>query len=201
MKKIAVIGATGTIGNAVADAFEARGDEVVRISRSSEVSMDIEEPTSIRTALEALGEVDALVSVTGRAAFGPLTKQSDDDFGLGVRSKLLGQANLVRFGEPHVKKGGAFVLTSGILGRAPWPNTAAVAMVNGGIESFARAAALDLEDKRIEVVSPPLVRETAQAMGMPHDEAPAAAEVAQAYLAAVDGTATGQTRFVEGHAV
>jgi NAD(P)-dependent dehydrogenase (short-subunit alcohol dehydrogenase family) len=198
--KIAIIGASGTIGQAVADAFEARGDEVVRLSRSSACAMDIEDPASIKSGLDALGEVDAIISTAGRAAFGPLTAQSDEDFALGIRSKLEGQVNLVRFGEKHLKPGGAFVLTSGILSRAPWPNTAAVAMVNGGIESFARAAALDLEGKRIEVVSPPLVKETAVAMGMGDAPAPSAAEVAEAYLAAVDGSESGVTRFVDGHA-
>ena len=56
MKKIAVIGATGTIGKAVADAFEARGDEVVRISRKTDLAIDIEDNASLRAGLEKLGE-------------------------------------------------------------------------------------------------------------------------------------------------
>ena len=65
MKRIVVIGATGTIGRAVADAFEARGDEVVRMSRGAPLPIDLESAASIRDRLASLGTVDAIVSVAG----------------------------------------------------------------------------------------------------------------------------------------
>ena len=64
--------------------------------------------------------------------------------------------------------------------------------MNAGLEGFARAAALEApRGIRINVVSPPWVTETLQALGMPQGGLPAAT-VAQAYVACVEGTATGQ---------
>ena len=198
MKRIAVIGATGTIGQAVASALEARGDDVIRLSRKSTPAIDIEDPASIRAGLHALGTVDALVCLAGRASFGPITEQSDEAVDLGLHSKLRGQVNLVRFGPPHLTPGGVLVLTSGMLAHTPGPGTSAVALVNGAIESFVRAAALDLPNHRVEVVCPPLVKETAIAMNRPQIPAPTAAEVAAHYLQAIDGPTTGTTHFVTG---
>lgn len=200
MKRIAVIGATGTIGQAVADAFAARGDEVARLGRRSSPAIDLEDPEGLRSGLAALGTLDALVCVAGRAAFGPITQPGDEALDLSIRSKLRGQIDVVRYGAEHVVAGGAIVLTSGKLAHTPGPGTWAVAMVNGAIESFVRAAALDLPDRRLAVVCPPLVKETAVAMGRPAIPAPTAAEVARTYLQAVDDGPSGATVFVDGFA-
>lgn len=66
-------------------------------------------------------------------------------------------------------------------------------MVNAGLEGYVRAAAQDLpEGPRVNVVSPPFVRETAEKMGMKGVGMPAAA-VAEGYAEAVLGTGSGQT--------
>ena len=70
-------------------------------------------------------------------------------------------------------------------------NVYVIAMANGGLESFVRPAALDRSgEHRINIVSPPLVRETSIAMGMP-EQGPTAAEVALVYLGAIGGEETG----------
>ena len=46
--KILVIGATGMVGGAAADALEAFGDEVLRASKSSELAVDLTEPRRSR---------------------------------------------------------------------------------------------------------------------------------------------------------
>ena len=66
----------------------------------------------------------------------------------------MGQVNLVRLGLDHVRDGGVFVLTSGVLGRAPTPGSGAISVVNAGLEGFARAAALEApRGIRVNVVS------------------------------------------------
>src|SRR5437879_4260809 len=70
-------------------------------------------------------------------------------------------------GVPAVGNDGCFTLTSGIFSRQPAPGGSALAMVNGGLESFARAAALEMPRRiRVNVVSPPWVSETMIAMGL-----------------------------------
>jgi NAD(P)-dependent dehydrogenase (short-subunit alcohol dehydrogenase family) len=56
-------------------------------------------------------------------------------------------------------------------------------MVNAALEGFVRAAALEMQDeKRVAVIHPPFVRETAKAMGMDAEPYLPAAKVAETYL-------------------
>ena len=191
--RILVVGATGTIGRAVADALAAR-HEVLRASRKADVTVDITIPDSIRDMYQRVGKLDAVVSCAGSGAFKPLAALTDEDIQSTLGDKLMGQVNLVRFGVHHVNDNGVFVLTAGIFSKSPMPGVAALAMANGALESFARAAALDLpRGIRINTISPPFIRETAQAMGLPGGLP--AAENAKAYVALVEGKETGQVLF------
>jgi NAD(P)-dependent dehydrogenase (short-subunit alcohol dehydrogenase family) len=191
--KILVIGATGTIGAAVAQAFEAR-HEVLRASHTrSALTVDLADTESIRGLYAKVGRVDAVVSAAGQAAFRPLLALSDADFAVGLTNKLMGQVNLVRFGVEALADGGSFTLTTGILSRQPMPGGAAISMVNSGLEGFVRAAALELpRGLRINAVAPGWVRETLVAMKMDPSPGVPAAQVAQTYLRAVEGSMTGQ---------
>jgi NAD(P)-dependent dehydrogenase (short-subunit alcohol dehydrogenase family) len=190
--RIMVVGASGTIGSAVADLLGKKHD-VIRASRNGEVKMDISEPQSIRAAFADVGQLDAVVSCAGDATFAALEQLTDDDLSFSIQNKLLGQVNLVRFGISKIRDKGSFTLTSGIFATNPWPGVPAIAMVNGAIESFGRAAALDLpRGIRLNVVSPPFIEETAAKMGMAGKGMITAADNAKAYAEFVEGTATGQ---------
>jgi NAD(P)-dependent dehydrogenase (short-subunit alcohol dehydrogenase family) len=188
--RILVVGATGVIGTAVADALSARAHEVLRASRRSGHRVDMTDAESIRALYARIGRVDGVVSCAGDAAFKPLLDNTDEDFAMSLRDKLMGQVNLVRFGVEHVNDGGVFVVTAGIYGTKPPPGSVAGAMVNGALESFARAAAHDLPRAiRIVTISPPWIKESAAQIG---SDAPlTAAENAKSYVAAVEGDATG----------
>jgi len=191
--KILVIGATGTIGAAVANALEAR-HEVLRASHArADLKVDLENPDSIKELYAKVGRVDAVVSAAGQAAFGPLLTLSDADFALCLKNKLMGQVDVVRFGVQSVADGGSFTLTSGILSRQPVPGGAAISMVNAGLEGFGRAAALELpRGLRINVVAPGSLRETLLAQKLDPSPGVPAAQVAQTYVKAVEGTVNGQ---------
>ena len=183
MSNILVIGATGTIGSAVADAFEEAGHSVVRASRSASASIDIEDPEKVTAFFAEHGPFDNVICCAGRAEFGPLSELEGEKLELGIQSKLKGQ----------------IAVTRAAVGNLNWPGTAGVAAVNGALEGFVRGAAVDLQDSgvRINLVSPPLVLETAQAMGM-GDKGVPAAQVAQAYLKAAAHDGSGDVIFVEG---
>jgi NAD(P)-dependent dehydrogenase (short-subunit alcohol dehydrogenase family) len=192
--RILVIGATGTIGRAVAEILHTRHEVVPVGHRSGALTVDLASPESIRALFNAAGKIDAVVSCAGRGAFKPLAQLSDDDFALSLANKLMGQLNLVRLGTPSVGDDGSFTLTSGIFARQPAPGAAALAMVNGGLESFARAAALEMPRRiRVNIVSPPWVSETMVAMGRDPSGGLPAAVVARSYLRAVEGTMNGET--------
>ena len=191
--RICVIGATGTIGRAVADAL-AEHHEVLRASRSGELPVDITNPRSLASFYDLIGDLDAVVCAAGEARFRPLAALTPEDFQVGLRSKLAGQVAVVQAGMNRLREGGSFTLTSGVLARHPIPGSAAVAVANAGIEAFARAAQLELQrGLRVNVVSPGWVKETMVALGMDPTPGMAAADVARAYVAAVEGDLRGQT--------
>lgn len=191
--RIILIGGTGTIGSAVYQLLST-AHEVVRGARTGgELRVDMASPASIREMFSGSGPFDALICAAGQARFAPLEKLSDEDFAFSLANKLMGQVNLVRLGMEHVADGGSFTLTSGILAREPMPGSAAVSLVNAGLEGFVRAAALEApRGIRVNVVSPPWVRETLQKMGRDAASGLPAAQVAQAYRESVESRRTGE---------
>src|SRR5262245_40236970 len=187
--RILVIGATGTVGGAVADALSARHD-VVRTSLRSALSVDITDAASTHRLYETVGLCDAVVCCAGRATRGAFGQLDGGAWVATFPNKVLAQINVVRLGVPHVRDGGSFTLTAGAYSQRPVPGVPALAMANGALESFARAAALDLpRGLRINVVSPPLLKETAARMNI--DMPFTAAENAAAYVKLVEGPDTG----------
>ena len=66
-------------------------------------------------------------------------------------------------------------------------------MVNAGLEGFVRAATLEMPRRiLINAVSPPWVKETLVKLGMDAVSGLPSADVANAYVAAVEGTDQGQ---------
>jgi NAD(P)-dependent dehydrogenase (short-subunit alcohol dehydrogenase family) len=191
--KVLLIGATGTIGRAIAAALSPR-HEVIAVTRNSEpVRVDISSAQSVRALFAAVGTIDAVISAAGAARFKPLAQLDDEDFAFSLQNKLMGQVNVVREALQKARDGGAIVVTSGILSRTPAPGSGAISLVNAGLEGFVRAAALEAaRGIRVNVVSPPWVSETLTQLGMDPKAGLAAAVVAQAYVRAIEGSATGQ---------
>ena len=189
--RILVIGATGVIGRAVVTALKGEHEVITASRKGSQEQVDISTPDSIRQLFSRVGKVDAIISAAGSAAFKPLADLTDEDFAFSLSNKLMGQVNIVRFGLPSVREGGSITLTSGTLSQNPAPGSAAVSLVNAGIEGFVRAAALDAGKKaRINVVSPGWVSETLAAMGRDPKTGVPAAVVARVYVQSVTGRQT-----------
>jgi NAD(P)-dependent dehydrogenase (short-subunit alcohol dehydrogenase family) len=154
--RIVVVGATGTIGAAVAKVLFEREHDVIGASRSGTVKLTLEDVASIRAMFDGIRGVDAVICCAGNAVFKPFVDLSDTDYEIGLRSKLMGQVSLARIAKAHLNDGGSITLTSGILAMQPMPGSASVSMVNAGLEGFVRAAALEIpRNVRINAVSPP----------------------------------------------
>lgn len=198
--KTLVVGSNGLIGKKVTHLLKEKGYEVISASRSTSPSLDITRASSIESFYANLGEVDAIICAAGDAAFSFLNKVTDDQIQLCINSKLLGQVNLVRKGLNNLRPGGVFIITGGILAYSPIPQTSLIAMVNAGLEGFARGVALELnEGRRIVIVHPTWVAETAAKIGMDPAPWPDAAKTAKTYLEALEGNKNGEPVFVKGY--
>jgi NAD(P)-dependent dehydrogenase (short-subunit alcohol dehydrogenase family) len=190
--RILLVGATGTIGRAVAAALSSHDLVLASHSKAPE-KVDLADPASIRSLLKRVGRVDAIASAAGSAAWKPLDQLDDTDFDFSLRNKLMGQINLARYGLAAVRDGGSVTLTSGYLAQHPVVGSGAVSLVNSGLEGFARAAALEApRGVRVNVVSPPWVSETLVAMGQDPKGGLPAAVVARSYVESIEGKDSGR---------
>ena len=193
--KILLIGASGTIGKRIYDTF-AKKHEVVRAGRSvADVAIDITSAESIEEMYKSIGSVDAVICAAGPAKFGAFRELTEDDFYIGIRGKMMGQVNLVRIGQKYINDNGSFTLTTGILADDPVVGSAALSLVNGGINSFVLAAAQELpHGQRINVVCPTVVEDSAEMYAdfFPGFDPASMTRVVNGYVRSVEGKITGR---------
>jgi NAD(P)-dependent dehydrogenase (short-subunit alcohol dehydrogenase family) len=192
--KIIIVGATGTLGKKVAEAFAPK-HEVIRVGNTKgDVQVDITNETSIKNMFEQIGDFDALISTSGKGPFAPLNQMTGEVFKSGLLDKLLGQVNLVLIGQRYINKGGSFTLTSGILAENPVAAGSALSTINGGLNAFVLAAAPELENGvRINAISPNVVEDSPAYFDSFPGEIPVAMEkVVKAYEKSVLGILSGQ---------
>ncbi len=91
---ISLVGASGTIGRAVAAELAQRHDVIAAGRTSGDITVDITDEASIRAAYETIGAVDAVVSAAGHVKFTPLAEMHAADYDIGIKDKLMGQVNL-----------------------------------------------------------------------------------------------------------
>ena len=164
--KILIVGGNGTIGKVVSAHYRAKSEVLVAGRTSGDVQIDLADSTSIQQGLEnaskKVGKLDAIICIAGEAKWAPFQTLSEEDYYIGLRSKLMGQVNLVRIGQNFLNPNGSITLTTGILADDPVAKTASAAMVNGAIHSFVQAAALEISDFRLNVVSSGLVADAVE---------------------------------------
>lgn len=161
--KIIIVGATGTMGKYLSNAFE-KEHEIIRVgSASGDFQVDITAVESIENLFRQAGSFDALISTAGPTHVGPWGKMTDREFRKGVEGKMMGQINLVLIGQHYINPKGSFTLITGGLTDEPQLNFANASAANGAVEGFVRAAAIELENGiRINAVSPTVIEDSPQ---------------------------------------
>ena len=195
MKKILVIGATGTLGQAVSAELKARHEVIEVGATRGQYQVDSTDPASVERLFREIGNVDGVVTAIGKVHFGPLPQMTSEQFWVGLRDKLMGQINVVLAGQNYVNDGGSFTLTSGILADEPIREGANATTVNLALEGFVRGAAIELpRGIRINVASPTVLSESmgSYAPYFRGFEPVTAQRAAQAYLRSVEGAQTGR---------
>lgn len=179
--RILIIGAGGTIGKIVTEDL-VRDHEVVTAGRTSgDVIVDIASAQEIEDLYRLNDAFDAVICAAGESDSCELPVLEEKHLMLGIKQKLLAQVNLVLIGQKYVRDGASFTLTTGKMGDLPVKGSAGKSFVNGAINSFVMAAALDLQrGLRINAVSPAKI-------GSVSDES-----VAAAYRRAVEEKINGE---------
>lgn len=199
--KIVIVGASGTVGSAVSELL-AKDHQVIRVGHSrGDATVDMRDHASIKALFAQVGQFDALVVASGSVAFNCLTEMTDEQWQVGLESKLMGQINLTRAAIPYLTDKGSITLISGILSEEPINWGVSASTVNGAIDHFVKAAACELpRGLRINVVSPTVLAESMDKYAdfFPGFVPVPAAKVAQAYKKSVLGIQTGQVFRVNG---
>lgn len=166
--KILLIGGTGTIGTKIAERLDTEGNELITAGSSSgDRQVDITQVDSIKNLFEEISSLDAVIVTAGSAPVKPLADTGNEDFMAGVRSKMMGQINVALAAMKNLNKGGSVTLTSGILSHDPIPQGTVLSTVNGAVNGFVTGAYGEFlqQGLRINVVSPALVEDSAEALG------------------------------------
>ena len=200
--RILLVGATGTIGRAVADALDSPHEILRAACNRGELRVNLTSKSSIKKLFQKIGPCDAVICAASAGSFGHSAVPAQDSLKPGLDTKLLGQVNLVRIAQGYLADKGCLTLTSGAVADLPIPGAAAMAAVNWAVESFVRSAAAQLpRGIRINAVSPAPVKETMAAMGIAFKDSVPAAKTALAYKESLESLLNGEvldTRAFEG---
>ena len=193
--KILIIGGNGTIGKKVIERLSVKHEVLTAGRNSGDVTVDFSEASSIKSMFESIGKLDAIVTIAGDAKWDKFDKLSEDDFYIGIKSKMMGQVNVVRIGKEYLNSNGSITLSTGILADDPVDMTTSAAMVNGAINSFTKAVAVELEDgKRINVVCSDLVEDSFEKYKdyFPGNTPVPMHKIVDGYVKSIEGKITGR---------
>ena len=167
-----LIGAGSGIGRAVAQAASRTGLRVILVGRTRSNleatartlpgplaihSLDVTREEDVAALFAAVGPFDHLVSTASQGAGGPLAGLSTAAIAGAFGTKLWAPIHLLKYGAPHIARDGSFTFFSGFRAARPARGTAITSLVNGGLEAFTRAMALELAPVRVNAISPGVV--------------------------------------------
>lgn len=192
--RILIIGGNGTIGRTVTTRLEEKHEVIIAGRTSGDVTVDIADLESVRRMFDSVGKLDAVVCIAGEAKWDLFEKLNEEDFYIGIKSKLMGQVNLVKVGKKFINPGGSITLTTGILADDPVEMTTSAAMVNGAIHSFVKAVVLELDSVRVNAVSAGVVEDAYEKYKdyFPGHNPVPMNKVVNGYIKSVEGKINGQ---------
>jgi NAD(P)-dependent dehydrogenase (short-subunit alcohol dehydrogenase family) len=125
---------------------------------------------------------------------GPLEQTTDEQWANSIRSKGMGQINLVPAALPFIADKGSFTLVSGVLTDEYMHSGTIGTTINHLVEGFVKAAAVELPPGvRINCISPTVLAEAVAYHAYFTGFIPVPAwEVGQAYLRAISTPITGR---------
>jgi NAD(P)-dependent dehydrogenase (short-subunit alcohol dehydrogenase family) len=177
---VAVTGAAGDIGNAIACELAARGARVAMLDRVSEAdasgriaavaavgscsyrSLDVTDREALEAALAALDPLDVAIGNAGIVESAPFLELTARQWQAHLDVNLTGCFNVGQAAARlMVERGtqGRILFTGSWVGEIPWPDIAAYCVSKAGLRMLARAMARELAAHgiRVNVVAPGIV--------------------------------------------
>jgi NAD(P)-dependent dehydrogenase (short-subunit alcohol dehydrogenase family) len=162
--RVLVTGASRSIGRATARVLAERGHEVVATARDATslrdldvaltLDLDVSCSASVAAAVEAAGELDAVVNNAGLTGLGPLEDYPLDDLARVLDVNTIGPLRLAQAVVPSWRQRGSGVLVniSSVQGRIGTPLEGAYAASKHALEALSESLHFELGHFGIRVV-------------------------------------------------
>jgi NADP-dependent 3-hydroxy acid dehydrogenase YdfG len=178
-KTILITGASSGIGKATARYFQEQGWNVVATMRSPKneteltalanvlvLRLDVQDPTSIRTAIEAgvarFGKIDALLNNAGYGAYGPLEATRMDNIRRQFDVNVIGLLETTKAVLPHFRanRSGVIINVSSIGGKMTFPLGTLYHGTKFAVEGLSEALSWEMEPigVRVKLVEPGAIK-------------------------------------------
>jgi NAD(P)-dependent dehydrogenase (short-subunit alcohol dehydrogenase family) len=144
----------------IADLNPTNGDEAVKAIVSQggqaafarcDVSSSRDVQAAVKSAMAHWGRIDILVNNAAMMTFKPVVELSEEDWDRVLAVNLKSVFMFCKYAIPHMPPRSAIVNTSSVHAYESEANVSPYAASKGGMESFMRVLALELEQKKIRV--------------------------------------------------
>jgi NAD(P)-dependent dehydrogenase (short-subunit alcohol dehydrogenase family) len=179
---IVVIGGTSGIGRTIAEAYAARGRNVVLSGRDAArasavaaeiggtaqgIAVDLAFPDTIAAGLAGLDQVSGLV-LAAIDRDDNRVREFDLEGALRLATlKLVGYTQAVHALHPRMTKDAAIVIFGGLAKDRPYPGSTTVSTVNGGVTGLVHTLATELAPLRVNALHPGIVGDSPAWAGKP----------------------------------
>ena len=201
--RVLVTGAARAIGRATVEVLAARGHEVVATARNADLlaglpavrllELDVGDDASVRAAVAAAGELDAIVNNAGLPGSGPLETYPLDSFSRVLEVNTIGPLRMAQAVVPRWRQRGSGVLVnvSSVQGKIGTPLEGPYAASKHALEALSETLHFELGHFGIRVV---IIEPGYIAPGMKHGDdhpGPAAYGALRAQWSGTAATLTG----------
>lgn len=168
-KSYIIFGGSSGIGLATAEALVKEDAHVTIAGRSEQKllmaqerlgskvtrrALDIAQEENVASLFASIADLDGIVCTAGETPPGSIDDVDTSVAKHGFDAKFWGQYFIVKHGRKKLNSHGSIVLSSGVFSVRPTKNVSILAAVNGALEGFVRAMAVELAPIRINLLAP-----------------------------------------------